>query len=1345
MFIDWASQLNLLEHDPNTHILKDFSLPVQKVLVQQVVTFLIEGMNSKTLTSAAHVCWAMEVCGQGFLLPMEEQDSISKAVTLYRIWALENNHRPGPINENPQFFLQKILKQSSLLFNYGQSRAGGTERHAQLCSEVLDIYVQVGRKLGDTLTKETWEIFLKILIAVGDSILRSDIPAHVESIQRYLCAQLHKVIFELWLLSGTQNPELWAALKDRVAGWTQHMPLILTWKVICLGLTKRVSTLLYGDRAALPTVTLQFDDSVQELTLQDEYTYYAWQRFLNLIGNPNETINDPPILLAFMGSVENLINQFLKVGFSIARRGTDDQANLIAPTGNTILHIFGVWLFDCVLLNRLGFDEGTAQAIKILSNIMITKHKTEFLPQYVASYYSCLQRALATEGRVLVSAITSSTALFLKEIKGIRCLVPLFFSAIQKVLSGRIKSVENVMPAEHFRKACLQIFSTIISLPNHLSATRFTTKALPGLEVSDYASLKPHFSTLLTESLTKETNLSNIEYLLNLSYIWVTENIDDNCDFVRHIIGLILRKVTQNRWTPDVVVPAFKILRALAVFFPRIEKGEEQANLVVDQLCRVILNINNPPAAGMETICVLALECISSWIMVDQWLAHFKDTRHTLLTAIVNSLVGSNASEAVDANPSLPVAPSSSNQTSKKDKKDKKKKLTETAQRTNTPSPKSSEKHAPPPELSEAIKEAADRTLMTLLNQMGNFPTPSGASSVSTLLKEDDILREIVAHADGVDDDSCKEYMRYYITDDLLILCLIDRPYCPTGPCVSIVVRDRMGRHAWDTKLSYTTLQSPELQPHQHDRPVAITTSPYQPTTVKPLDVNDVASVLGYLNNSDTREIYKTVEQQVQNEFKVLKRNDFRLNSDISVAIPAPINPYTADCKFQQARIFLSHVGYLSLENRTKLWPLRMDSNFYQALRQLDAKSERVCITVGVLYAQKGQTEVDEWIGNQGGSRDYQEFVATLGWGVSLADHNGFKGMLENGKTQMAPYWSDYSTEIVFQVPTLTPNDPQDAEQSVKREQAFECSTLILWLEDFSNFNAQSVWKHARGELYIITITPLHFGLYSVRLFTKNDLYGIGPVTDGCVLSKKVMGQLVRDTCMFIWHTENKDTPSPTQNRLASIERIFDSFKMTCSLEQFYTSQFTVLENGQLSPLKIAGPSPSSGGGGARTRAPSSFQPVRSPQKSSASLGSPRGSPQANIKNRAPAPSASSVEVGARKAAANLPVPATAAPAPPSRVQSQAPGSPSRPPPAQRPPPAARPPPSRPPPRGGRGRGRGLGAAPGGFAPGARPESPQREASGGWLGSRNPQAAASSPARRQPSFGTQRRQPNEEQ
>ena len=122
----------------------------------------------------------------------------------------------------------------------------GLEKHAQLCSTVLDIFVNIGRKIGHILSVETWEIFLKLLIGITDLILRTDAPQSQEPLQRKLCSQLLKVLFELWLLSRTRNPLLWEALKERVRGWTHHMALVLTWKLTCISLTKRSVAILYG-------------------------------------------------------------------------------------------------------------------------------------------------------------------------------------------------------------------------------------------------------------------------------------------------------------------------------------------------------------------------------------------------------------------------------------------------------------------------------------------------------------------------------------------------------------------------------------------------------------------------------------------------------------------------------------------------------------------------------------------------------------------------------------------------------------------------------------------------------------------------------------------------------------------------------------------------------------------------------------------------------------------------------------------------------------------------------------------------------------------------------------------
>src|SRR3990167_443972 len=166
---------------------------------------------------------------------------------------------------------------------------------------------------------------------------------------------------------------------------------------------------------------MKIQDSVQTIALEDEYVFYSWHRMLNIIGNPNESIHLPNNFLEFMKGVELLVNQYLRIGTgvpSLSGTGTinlasttlpsiktipgsssldaiNNNARYMPPNGNTILHIFGTWFFDAIHLDRTGFDEGTSLAIKTLANTITTKHKTDFLPIYSSSFYSCMQQALS--------------------------------------------------------------------------------------------------------------------------------------------------------------------------------------------------------------------------------------------------------------------------------------------------------------------------------------------------------------------------------------------------------------------------------------------------------------------------------------------------------------------------------------------------------------------------------------------------------------------------------------------------------------------------------------------------------------------------------------------------------------------------------------------------------------------------------------------------------------------------------------------------------------------------------------------------------------------------------------
>eukprot|EP01095_Lingulamoeba_sp_RSL-Kostka_P018275 TRINITY_DN9967_c1_g1_i3.p1 TRINITY_DN9967_c1_g1~~TRINITY_DN9967_c1_g1_i3.p1 ORF type:complete len:1160 (+),score=392.41 TRINITY_DN9967_c1_g1_i3:355-3834(+) len=1045
-----------------------------------------------------------------------------------------------------------MLMHFSLLFHPREASKEMVEKHANLCSKVLDIFLQIGRQLGTKLSVETWEIFLKLLTSCADYILRQDLEKIQEALPRKLNAQIMKVVFELFLLSKTRNPDLWGALIDRVSYWTHHMSLILTWKTFAISLTRRTAAILYGPSEGSETVSVKLDDSTQNLQLEDEYVFYAWHKLLYILGNPNEQIKHPAIFLAFMNGIEMLVNFYLALG-------SKEINDVVAPpSGNTILNLVGPWLFDAIQLDRKGFDEGTALALKILCNIVMTKAHTNIQPYYIAHFYFSLQQSLLKEGRVLLAGITSCTNLFSYSLQGVRCLLPAFVFAIHKILSRSAKPFDNVMPAEHVRRSCLTILGQILPLPNHFQDSPFKLNIM-NLEGSQGAQIKPfdvgtftqlknHYNIILMDSLSNENYAPNLERILSLTYLWQCENIDNSSDFTKQSLTLIVRKMT-TAWPHDVTKMALKIVSQMSELYPKIEKGSDQADRIIKSLCKYVTTqikaINHNNQEKKEELTSLAYQCICNWLMVEQWLLKKPKTRDELLKAIVLGLTG-NLQNVIDAEQVV------TKEKTKKKKKDEKKNEKQNVQQILV--------------ISDKIKNAAHETLLVLLNQTGNFPTACGPSAVSTLITELEVLDNNIelSKQNGeitINPKNSKEYIRYFITLEKVIICCIDRPFNPSGPSVTLIVRDKTGKYAWDINLSYLPITVPKFDPPKI-APPPISDVPFQPLT-QPVPLDEIDSIFSYLENQPTKNSFPIVQNQVQKEDQFLVQNNFHLNTDITVKEPEGANPYSGACGWQQSRMLLSHLGYLSLENRDQLYPLHMNHAFFNALRNLDQVSERECVKISCIFARKGQSTLEEYLGNEGGSIDFQEFINSLGWGVKLSKHNGFKGGLESKRAgPITPYWANFSTEVTFQISTLIPNTDSHPEQNHKKRIILgnNVYVVIVWVEDLLTFSPQMIWHKAKSNCVIICINPLPHGLYSIRIFSKSESTSVGPLFDGVVVSKYSLGLLVRSTSIAI-HTKERVIQEGEIGMLEIRENVLDDifrkYKIECNLEKFYSSLFS--------------------------------------------------------------------------------------------------------------------------------------------------------------------------------------------
>lgn len=69
--------------------------------------------------------------------------------------------------------------------------------------------------------------------------------------------------------------------------------------------------------------------------------------------------------------------------------------------------------------------------------------------------------------------------------------------------------------------------------------------------------------------------------------------------------------------------------------------------------------------------------------------------------------------------------------------------------------------------------------------------------------------------------------------------------------------------------------------------------------------------------------------------------------------------------------------------------PLESGVKLDRNLKNLDKTSERECHKIGVIYVRAGQQHQRDIFKNEGGSEDYQSFVASLGWLVDLSEHRG--------------------------------------------------------------------------------------------------------------------------------------------------------------------------------------------------------------------------------------------------------------------------------------------------------------------------------------------------------------------
>nr|XP_046241115.1 ral GTPase-activating protein subunit beta isoform X2 [Scatophagus argus] len=743
---------------------------------------------------------------------------------------------------------------------------------------------------------------------------------------------------------------------------------------------------------------------------------------------------------------------------------------------DSLLHLFGSWLFDAALINRdavghcdvtvrsARWAAGRAEASGALCRIFTCKKTAEdILNVYLSRFYLVLLQGLqVSEGGcppVLASILLNSTCLFCCDLRGVNLLLPSFISAVENVLLDReLLRFKKFVSLVDLRRAAILILLSLLPLPLQFPSVQ-SEVLLDGqfsgddVTAGSFLSLKARLISVLVGALRTETDASNTQIILgamlnlvqDLALLeaagqtqqeteshhlragrhgWTggpggtrwTRGTTIQADTAGILWVQFVRLLTHglmSQWRNDSAV----CLSALEVLsgLAKVEVSVEESERrrVLTSVCSyIVFQCSRPPPLHSRDVHSII---VAAFYCLNVWL-----TQHPTMLDDQECL--SEVLEIVE----LGISGSKSRQEQEVICKE--------------------EKELNPASL--RVKEAAEATLSCVMQVSGTFPFLRG-------LQDEDALMKFY----GLKDSSVKKF-RYFVVDSSVIMAMLEQPQGPveaTCPSLTALIRGPSGCHTWTLHL--------HLQPREGRTPTRQTRIPKHCGAAQedagtrcgvkyqlfPENLDKVPLVKADLS---IPALYETLTKETQQElehlqavFKRQQQVEAQPQVGGQTAVMMTCRPPRPVTSILTARLLLSHLGLLTPETlkdpgtsgvRAQLASL--DSSlpgFSEDLRRLDQLPSRHCDSAFVFCMRAGQRTAAEILRNVESScsvpSHFLDFLSSLGRPVEAGQRqvggvtsksSEFPAVLGdsgggvfNGERFVLMY-ADALTEITFIVPS---------------------------------------------------------------------------------------------------------------------------------------------------------------------------------------------------------------------------------------------------------------------------------------------------------------------------------------
>eukprot|EP01094_Clydonella_sp_ATCC50884_P025433 TRINITY_DN6675_c0_g1_i2.p1 TRINITY_DN6675_c0_g1~~TRINITY_DN6675_c0_g1_i2.p1 ORF type:complete len:1132 (+),score=283.51 TRINITY_DN6675_c0_g1_i2:142-3537(+) len=1088
MFLKHLATLGFLNVVDEEGIFQNFPVSTRTELASSTLKVLATNeVKPQTLHTPVHVRVVLETIGQALSLPLrpETVSLIEGVIKLYRRFLLEKLMRPTPIEEDEQFFFKELIKQLSLVFtprSYIRSGRAPSEpvmapqtestlqKHISLCNEVLLVWQEMARKMGQTLMDDTWDLFIRVILGTADSLLK--LPEGESSLADEMTPNLLSVLFEIWMLSTTRRDERWNQLMNLMQGWKHRLETIKHWNSMCFATTNRLLGMLYGPENGTDSVTFSTSfgsEKIVHMTLADEYVIFAWHRILHLVGDL-EAITKPENYYYAQKGLGVVVGAFTRI--SASSLGSPDP-----PDGNTILNIFGGWLFRAIHQYQEGFESGKEEALSSLCSLFSARSQDEFSDFYLASFYQGVEEAFFQHSNALLSVLLrKATLLFVSEFKGNRILVPCFLYAIGNIFLGKtVPSASGMLAGTKtaivvIRRACVRILLALVCMPNRFRGVKLHStvpdvphKTLPKLKT--YDDMNDHLPVLLVEGLRTEQDNKNRELLMWTSVIYVLENIQDETKistFLCKFIPLLLEKVSDRSWTSGVLTCAFTVFSSISNVYSRLPPSrDDYAAGICLAACKFLRACFGgkfvQDLSGEDRLIRAAFQACIDWTILGKWVMARKDCMQSLLDI---SQIGLNGRLDRQPEQEFPCA-------------------------------------------SDSTRDCAEMLLYHLVNIYGSYPRPTGPSDSCALMKEEDII----VHFDLPSDNTST---MAFNTNGLTVLPF---PRSEPGSRLILLTRDPTGRNIWDCSVNHFEQEFVQLPREQSkdDPPLEM------PKLISDSFMEELAGKVSTEHTSKIEELTRNCKNHIREELEYLELCDYGHQIDVTVRRPVR-STHDHPKDLTSARLFMTQMGIGRLENCTRFTYLSKEAK--KEIKSLDATYARGTCSVGVMYVPSASMDMEEIMRTKKASAAFNEFVEQLGWEISIDEHHGYNGDLVSAYAgPVAPYYSSSDLEMVFCVNTyIAPVNAEFAADVMSKSKI-----MFAWLEEGDDFHCTCISSKMTASIVIV---PCHNGLYRIKIHKDNDMPMFGPLIDNMVVSGRILPHVARLTAINIYnHNMREDIP----------------------------------------------------------------------------------------------------------------------------------------------------------------------------------------------------------------------------